>query len=77
MDDLIVDLRLRVGDILLATTAEKLQKMINSLQMWCEKWKIKVSKSKTQIVHFRTKRSKKTSYAFGFCDDVIEIVEGY
>ncbi len=37
----------------LAETESDLQKMMDKLNSWCEKWKMVINEKKTQVVHFR------------------------
>ncbi len=56
--------------VILANTEEELQN-------WCKKWRFKVNTGKTNVVHFRNKRKKKTNLNFKFDGVLLDIVEKY
>ena len=73
-----ISLLLYADDIaLIAPDEEKLQCMINCLLEYCTKWKLKVSHSKTNVVHFRPKRKRVSNYEFKYGDRNIDIVSSY
>ena len=41
--------------VLISESEESLQKMLDSVHNWCQKWQLNINCSKTQIVHFRKK----------------------
>ena len=41
--------------VLISGSEESLQKMLESVHNWCQKWQLNINCSKTQIVHFRKK----------------------
>ena len=63
--------------ILIAETQEGLQCMLNELHTWCKRWRMTVNTEKTQIIHFRPKRSLKTKTLFHYGSSLIDIVESY
>ena len=46
--------------VLLAESKEQLQFALNSMYINCQTWKLEVNPSKTKVVIFSKKRSKKT-----------------
>ena len=50
--------------ILLAPTEKELQALINILNCWTVKWRMKVNVQKSNIIHFRKKRQKQTTFNF-------------
>ena len=51
LDDTIVSVFLYADDIvLIAPTAENLQRMLDALNSWCRKWKITVNQEKTKVI---------------------------
>jgi hypothetical protein len=63
--------------ILLAETEEGLKLMINELHAWCKKWRMVVNIEKTQVIHFRPKRAKKTNSKFCYGNSLLEVVSNY
>ena len=51
--------------------------MLNTMQNWCKKWRLKVNTAKTNIVHFRTSRTPKTDFNFMYDDEKLTIVPEY
>ena len=49
---------------LLAENESDLQKLLNKLHEWCEKWQLQLNIKKSQIVHFRNKWRKKQIPSF-------------
>lgn len=49
---------------LIAPDAEKLQKQLDILNKWCEKWRLTLNKNKTKIVHFRNKSVLRSNSQF-------------
>ena len=73
-----VDLLMYADDIVLfAENENSLQKMLDCVTTWTEKWRISLNESKTQVVHFRTKSREKTKVQFKCCNSDIDTVEGY
>ena len=73
-----IDLLMYADDIvLLAENENSLQKMLDCVAAWTEKWRISLNESKTQVVHFRTKSREKTKVQFKCCNSDIDTVEGY
>ncbi len=63
--------------VILAKTEEELQKILKCIENWCKKWRLKVNTVKTNVVHFRNKRKKKTNFYFKFEGVSLDIVEKY
>ncbi len=47
--------------VLLAETEEGLQHLTNTLTEWCYEWKVQLNESKSNIIHFRSKRKQRTN----------------
>ena len=54
-----------------------LQHMLDVLSQWCLKWNINVNPAKSEIIHFRNKAVKETSYKFKSGDVHLNVVSGY
>ena len=58
--DYMISSLLHTDDIVvLAPDEDKLEKLINVVEQWCNRWKMTLNLSKTKIVHFRKKRGNK------------------
>ena len=62
---------------IIATTAEELQSLLNTLEKWCIDNQMKVNTSKTQVVHFRRPCKAKTQKLIQYGQNNIEIVREY
>lgn len=63
--------------ILLSETEEGLQKMLDCVYSWSKKNKIKFNASKSNIVHFRSKRQARTTFKFHLGNVVLNTVQQY
>ena len=52
--------------VLIAETEEQLQKSLDMMYGWCKKWRLKVNKGKTKVVHLRPQRRKRSEYEFDY-----------
>ena len=78
MGDLHICILLYADDIVLVSeNEENLQVMLNHVQNWCVKWQMKVNIEKTKVVHFRSKRKKKSKFAFEIDNHKLEISDNY
>ena len=65
-------------DIVLFTENEKdLQRLIEHVHKWCNKWKMFVNSEKTKVVHFRNSRKPVTLFKFSYGDIDLKIVKSY
>ena len=73
-----VSILLYADDMVLIAKSEKdLQKMLDCMNLWCKQWRLKINTSKSNIVHFRPKRHKLTTYEFCLGDQKLETVSEY
>ena len=73
-----VSILLYADDIVLLSENENdLQQMLDTMNTWCFKWKMKLNIDKSKIVHFRPKRKLKTDFIFNFGESEINIVNQY
>lgn len=63
--------------LLLSESKEGLQSCLNSLQTYCDFWKLKINTDKTKVIIFSVGKTKKENIQFKLNDSVIEIVEKY
>ena len=63
--------------LLLSESKEGLQSCLNSLQMYCDYWKLKINIDKTKVMIFSAGKIKKENIQCKLNDSVIEIVDKY
>ena len=63
--------------ILLANSAINLQKGLNELKTYCDKWKLQINSDKTKVLIFSNKKVKKYNYNFKLGDGNLEIVDTF
>ena len=62
---------------LIADSPEKLQQLIQHVKLWCDKWRLSIKSEKTQIVHFRKKKTPRTDLIFISRDVTLKVVSSY
>ena len=73
-----LDILMYADDIILVAENENdLQIMLTCTEQWCKKWKLTVNHSKTQIMHFRQIRTKRSDFQFQFGKQKLQYVENY
>ena len=78
IDQSMISLLIYADDIvLLAPSAEDLQLMLNTVNAWCNKWRLIVNKDKTRIVHFRTASVERCNIVFKCGENEIEYEKSY
>ena len=63
--------------VLISETEEYLQKMLDTVHLWCQKWQLNINCSKTQIIHFRKMTEPESDFKFKFGEKNIEKVQKY
>ena len=63
--------------VIIADDDQKLQEMLNYTGNWCKKWQMEVNHSKSNIVHFRNKRVKRSDRIFSLQNTTIEYSSSY
>ena len=66
-----------VDNALIAETAEEMQAMLTSAVTWCNKWRLRVNPSKSQVVHLRQQPCPETSRSFQFGSCTLNTVPQY
>ncbi len=61
--------------VILAENEEQLQILLNFGNNWCKKWKMKVNRDKTKVIHFRKKKCKVTEKQFYLGMDLVDICQ--
>ena len=52
--------------VLFAENEEDLQSLLNIVEIWCEKWRLEVNLTKTNILHIRAIRKLQSKFMFLF-----------
>ena len=60
-----------------ADTEVNLQGLSDKICQWCNKWKMRINKEKSNVVHFRKRRKPRTNVVFKFGDNELNIVSDY
>ncbi len=63
--------------VILVDNKEQLQILLNFVNNWCKKWKMKVNRDKTKVIHFRKKKCKVTEKHFYLGIDLFDICQQY
>ena len=63
--------------VLIADDEQSLQDQLNYLYEWCNKWRLSINNSKTNVVHFRPKCIKRTPFEFKNGNVIIEPTDRY
>ena len=73
-----VSILLYADDIAIVSENEiNLQLMLNRLYEWCQSWFLTINTDKSQIVHFRKKRKKRSDFSFSVGPTQLKIVDQY
>ena len=63
--------------VLTAPDEESLQKMLDFIKQWCDKWRMAINNDKTQVVHFRRRNTSKSNFSFSFGNNSLHTVSVY
>ena len=63
--------------VLFANDEEELQLLLNIVEIWCEKWRLEVNLSKTNILHIRAKRKPQSRFVFIFNRNPVSYCQYY
>ena len=78
IDNYNISLLLYADDIALISSSENdMQDMLNQVDSWCRKWRLRINSQKSKIVHFRKNRSKRSSFNFHIGETFLEYVDSY
>ena len=78
IDNYNISLLLYADDIALISSSEHdMQDMLNQVDSWCRKWRLRINSQKSKIVHFRKNRSKRSSFNFHIGETFLEYVDSY
>jgi hypothetical protein len=69
---------LYADDMVVITESEQdLQTCLNTIERWCNQWRVRVNEEKSKIIHFRKKRNLETEYEFRINNVNLEKVGEY
>ena len=63
--------------VLISDPAVKLQTMLDTLNEWCNTWKMDINTDKTKVMHFRSNTSTQSNVQFNIGDKVIATEQKY
>ena len=63
--------------VLFANSKENLQKCLNGLKHYCDKWKLEINASKTKIIIFSKGKPQLQNHNFKIGDEIIEVVKDF
>ena len=63
--------------VLLSDNPTDLQTLLNTLNDWCTKWKLRVNYNKSNVIHFRKKRVKQSNVKFQLGEKCLEYASHY
>ena len=59
--------------ILIAPTENSLQRMLDTLNDWCHKWRLQINQDKTKVIHFRPSGKDRSNFEFKCGNKNLEI----
>ena len=62
---------------ILAESEGDLQRMLQTLATWCENWNLVINTAKTQVVHFRNRKSPRSAFQFSLNGVNLDTVQKY
>ena len=76
--DLTISSLLYADDLaIIAESEESLQEMLNVLENWCKRWRMRVNVKKTKVIHFRTRTQQQSVFKFSLNNNALEYVDKY
>ena len=63
--------------VLLAENENDLQEMLKVVETWCNRWRMEVNLTKTNILHIRKKTQPRSNFVFRFGQNVVEYCTEY
>ena len=51
--------------------------MLDTLHLWCKRWRVLINTDKSKCIHFRRTRSKLTNFEFIVGSNRLELVDNY
>ena len=63
--------------VLLAENVKDLDKLLCALEKWCSRWRVLINMNKMNIMHFRRRQIKQSTFSFRVGNTVFETVDKY
>ena len=63
--------------IFIAPTEQSLQRMLDTLNEWCQKWRLLINQDKTKVIHFRPSGKDRCNFEFTCGNKNLEITNTY
>ena len=63
--------------MLLSDSEDNMQRMLDHVSNWCNKWRLRVNYTKSAVMHFRNKGKRRSEYAFHIGNKTIEYASSY
>ena len=63
--------------VLLADNEKDLQTLLDLMHAWCIEWRLSINITKSNIVHFRGSRKKRSNFSFHYGDTSLEYKDEY
>ena len=63
--------------MLLSDSEDNMQRMLDHVSNWCNKWRLRVNYTKSAAMHFRNKGKRRCENAFHIGNKTIEYVSSY
>lgn len=73
-----LSLLLYADDIALISHSENdMQHMLDTVDAWCRKWRLRINSQKSKVVHFRKNRSKRSNFNFHLGENNLDYEASY
>ena len=63
--------------VLLSDSEQNLQRLLDMVAEWCNKWRVLINVMKSKVVNFRRRNTPRTTCQFKISNEVLETVEKY
>ena len=63
--------------LLLSDTEDNMQRMLDYVSNWCNKWRLRINYTKSAIIHFRNKGKERSDYVFHIENKTIDYASSY
>ena len=72
--DITISLLMYADDLVMLAPDEDEQCLLDTLNIWCVKWRLQINQDKSQIVHFRNQSRKSSDREFKTGHKVLDVV---
>ena len=63
--------------LLLSDTEDNMQRMLDYVSNWCNKWRLRINYTKSAFIHFRNKGKQRSDYVFHIGNKTIDYASSY